>query len=154
MKWFSEYLTNAFNTCLILKINIYFLFSFTILMVLCIYSLIFFTVQIYSPPSSPSNCSISHTSSCPQSLRGCPHSYPTSSPYSLSPQVSPGLGASSLSEARPSSPRSVCVGGFISAGVCCLVGGPVFGRSWGSRLIETAGPPTKLPSFSASSAFL
>jgi hypothetical protein len=38
--------------------------------------------------------------------------------------------------------------GFISAGVCCLVGGPVYERSYGggSRLIETAGPPTGLPS--------
>jgi hypothetical protein len=42
------------------------------------------------------------------------------------------------------------VGGLISAGVCCLVGGPVFERSQGSRLIETAGPPTGLPFSSAS----
>jgi hypothetical protein len=33
------------------------------------------------------------------------------------------------------------VGGFISAGVCCLFGGPVFERFLGSRLIETDGPP-------------
>jgi hypothetical protein len=37
------------------------------------------------------------------------------------------------------------VGVFISAGVSCLFGGPVFERSWGSRLIKTAGPPTGLP---------
>ena len=36
----------------------------------------------------------------------------------------------------------MCVGVLISAGVCCLVGGPVFERSQGSRLIKTAGPPT------------
>jgi hypothetical protein len=36
--------------------------------------------------------------------------------------------------------------------VCCLFGGPVFERSKGSRLIETAGPPTGLPSSSASSS--
>ncbi|EDL36963.1 mCG1051106 [Mus musculus] len=36
----------------------------------------------------------------------------------------------------------MCVEGLISAGVCCLFGDPVFERSRGSRLIETAGPPT------------
>jgi hypothetical protein len=36
----------------------------------------------------------------------------------------------------------VCVGGLISAGVWCLFGGPVFERSRGSGLIETAGPST------------
>jgi hypothetical protein len=46
----------------------------------------------------------------------------------------------------------ICVGGLISPGVCCLVGGPVFERSLGSRLIETAGPPTGSPSSSASSS--
>jgi hypothetical protein len=34
--------------------------------------------------------------------------------------------------------------------VCCLVGGPLFERSQGSRLIETAGPPIESPSSSAS----
>jgi hypothetical protein len=47
----------------------------------------------------------------------------------------------------------MCVGGLISAGVCYLFGGPVFERSRGSRLIETAGPPTQLPSSSASYSF-
>jgi hypothetical protein len=40
------------------------------------------------------------------------------------------------------------VGRLISAGVCCLVGGPMFQSSQGFRLIKTAGPPTELP-FSA-----
>jgi hypothetical protein len=44
----------------------------------------------------------------------------------------------------------MCVGGFISAGVCCLFGGPVFERCWGCRLIETAGPSAGL-SFSSAS---
>jgi len=35
-----------------------------------------------------------------------------------------------------------CVGGLISAGVCCLFGGPVFKNSLGFRLTEAAGPPT------------
>jgi hypothetical protein len=44
----------------------------------------------------------------------------------------------------------MCVGVLISVGVCCLFGGPVFEKFWGSRLIETAGPPTGLPFSSAS----
>jgi hypothetical protein len=48
----------------------------------------------------------------------------------------------------------MCVGGLISAGVCCLVGGPVFERSLGSRLIETAGPPIVLFNKYCSSHFL
>jgi hypothetical protein len=44
----------------------------------------------------------------------------------------------------------MCVGGLISAGVCCLFGDPVFERSQGSRLIETAGPPIVSPFSSAS----
>jgi hypothetical protein len=39
----------------------------------------------------------------------------------------------------------MCVGGLISAGLGCLFGSPEFERSPGSRLIETAGPPTGLP---------
>jgi hypothetical protein len=46
----------------------------------------------------------------------------------------------------------ICVGGLISAGVCCLVGGPVSERSQGPRLVEAVGPPTGLPSSSASSS--
>ena len=42
------------------------------------------------------------------------------------------------------------VGGLMSAGVGCLFGGSLFQTSRGSRLIETAGPPTGLPSSSAS----
>jgi hypothetical protein len=45
----------------------------------------------------------------------------------------------------------MCVGGLISASVCFLVGDPVPERSWGSRLIETAGL-IGLPSSSASSS--
>jgi hypothetical protein len=42
------------------------------------------------------------------------------------------------------------VRGLISAGVCGLFGGPVFERSQGSRLFETAGPPREFPFSSAS----
>jgi hypothetical protein len=48
----------------------------------------------------------------------------------------------------------MCVLGLISAGICCLVGGPVSERSQGSRLTETAGSPTGLASSSASSSFV
>jgi hypothetical protein len=48
----------------------------------------------------------------------------------------------------------ICVGGLISADVCCLVGGSVSERFQGSRLVETAGLPTGSPSSSASSIFL
>jgi hypothetical protein len=44
----------------------------------------------------------------------------------------------------------ISVGSLISAGVGCMFGGPVFERSQGSRLIETAVPPTGLPFSSAS----
>jgi hypothetical protein len=39
---------------------------------------------------------------------------------------------------------------LISVGVCYFFGGPVFERSWGSRIIKTAGPPTGLPFSSVS----
>jgi hypothetical protein len=45
---------------------------------------------------------------------------------------------------------AVCVRSLISDGVCCLFGGPVFEISWGSRLIDTTGPPTGLSYSSAS----
>jgi hypothetical protein len=48
---------------------------------------------------------------------------------------------------------TICVGGLISAGVCCLVGGPVSERSLESRLVETTGSPAGSPSSSASSSF-
>ena len=44
----------------------------------------------------------------------------------------------------------MCVGGLISAGVYCLVGGPVLERSQESRLIDTAGLPIGSPSSSDS----
>ena len=72
---------------------------------------------------------------------------------SLGPSVSWGLGAPSLNEHRPGSPLLyVCWGPPISW--CMLLGGPVFERSWGSRLIETAGSPTGLPFSSASLSLL
>jgi hypothetical protein len=47
----------------------------------------------------------------------------------------------------------MCVVGLISAGICCLFGGPVFERSQGSRLIDTASSPTGSPFSSASFSF-
>jgi hypothetical protein len=40
--------------------------------------------------------------------------------------------------------------GLLLVGVCCLFGGPLFERSWESRLIETAGHPSGWPFSSAS----
>jgi hypothetical protein len=92
-------------------------------------------------PHPPSDCSTSHTSSPPHLNSKRP-------------------GASSLLRVRCIVSKgtqtwkssTVCVlGGLISAGVCCLFGGPVFERSLGSRLIETAVPLTEWP-FSVSSS--
>jgi hypothetical protein len=47
----------------------------------------------------------------------------------------------------------ICVGGLISPGVCCLVGGPVSERAQGSGFFETAGFPIGSPSSSGSSRF-
>jgi hypothetical protein len=44
----------------------------------------------------------------------------------------------------------MCLRVHLSAGVCCLFGGPVFQRNQGSRLIENAGPPAGSPFSSAS----
>jgi hypothetical protein len=46
----------------------------------------------------------------------------------------------------------MCIGGFTSAGVCYLFGGAVSERFWGSRLIETFGPPAGFPFSSAAAA--
>jgi len=46
----------------------------------------------------------------------------------------------------------MCVGGLISAGICCLFGGSVFERFPGSKLIETAGSPAGSPFSSAFSS--
>jgi hypothetical protein len=127
---------------------IYFLF--------CFFFLCFFLFnshsRFYSPPGPLSDCSTSHISS----LTHCLHEdVPTTTRplNSLGPPVSWGLGASSLIEPRLSIPLLYMCWGLISAGVCYLVGGPVSERSGGSRLIDTAGPPTGSPSSSASSSF-
>ena len=99
------------------------------------------------PPTVPHPIPPPH----PMSPLGCYHPHPIWPLNSLGPPVSSGIVASSLTEHRPWQCSTVCVlGGLISAGACCLFGGPVFERSRGSRLIETAGPPTGLPSSSAS----
>jgi hypothetical protein len=67
---------------------------------------------------------------------GCPQHSPPDLLNSLGPSVSWGLGESSLN----TDPEVLCfirVGGLISAGVCCLFGGPVFEGSQVSRLTET-----------------
>jgi hypothetical protein len=82
-----------------------------------------------------------------------PTPYPTRPLNSLGPPVSWGLGASYLNEPRHTHIQCMCVGGLISAGICCLVGSPLFEISRGSRLSETAGSPTGSPSSSDSNNF-
>ena len=85
-----------------------------------------------------------------QSPKGCPqYSIPTPPdlPF-LEPQISQGLGASSLTEARSHSPLLyICWGLRISWWIVSEI-------PQGSRLIETASPPTGSPSSSDSSSFL
>jgi hypothetical protein len=82
-----------------------------------------------------------------------PLSDPTRPPNSLGPQVSWGLGVSSLTESRPSSPLLyMCWGPHTS---WCMLpgGGSLSGRSWWFRLVETVGHPIGLHSLSASFTF-
>jgi len=110
----------------------------------------FLHFRLHPLPCLPHNCLWSHISFF-LPPRGCPT--PSRPPNSLGLQVSPGLCASSLTEARQAVLCCLCIRGFISTGVCCLVGDSVSERSQGSRSIETAGLPTGLPSSSASSSF-
>jgi hypothetical protein len=119
---------------------------------------IFFIVQSLPPPGLPSHSSTSHSASpCLQkdvltSLQPptppSPTFFPphlTRLPCSLWSQVSQGLGASSLTEARPGSPLLyTCWGaeeGLVPASIYCLVGGSMSERSQGFRLVEMAGLP-------------
>jgi hypothetical protein len=86
-------------------------------------------------------------------LSSLPTPHPIQPPNSLGPPVSWELGVSYLTHPDPSVLCCICVGGLLSAGVCCLAGGPMSERSQRSRLVETAGPPTGLPPSSASSSF-
>jgi len=108
--------------------------------------------RFYSPPGSPPDYSTSHTS--PQLWN-----YPRAVLKRMSPSHPPnkasklpgasslwGLGASSLTDPRLGVLCCLWVGGLSSDGVCWLIGDPVSKRSQGSRFIETAGPPTGLPS--------
>ena len=117
--------------------------------ILTYYSLIFFTVQSLS--LSILHPTTSHSSSpCPRICLPTPPDFPTPWGHkSLKGQV-PFL---SLRLGHQEFLCYMCILGLIQASVCCLVGGSVSERSWGSRLVETAGPPIGQPS-SASSSFL
>jgi hypothetical protein len=96
-------------------------------------SFIYLHSRCFTPPGSPSNCSTSHTSSpapSPHLREDVPTQHLTRPLNSLGPPISWGLGASSLNP-NPAILCYICVGVLISAGVCCLAGGPVFERSWG-----------------------
>ena len=94
----------------------------------------YFTLHILSPihpPTLPHPIPPPYPTPYPH---GCPHLHPTWHLNSLGPPVFWGLVSSSLNEHRPGSPQLYVCWGLISAGVCCLFGGPVFQRSQGSRL--------------------
>jgi hypothetical protein len=113
--------------------------------------LFIFTLYLLPSPIQLSDCSTSHTSSRHTCLHmDVPPPNPIWPLNSLGLPDSWELGASSLNEHRPEVLYCMCVGGLKSACVCYLFCGPVFEIFWGSRLIETAGPPTGSPFSSAS----
>ena len=114
------------------------------------------TIRVYLSSNPSSDFSIFHSSYPHISTKMFQHSTSHTPPHLIS--VLPG--ASSLlrvrwnfSETRPCIPLLYVCWGLIPVAICCLVGGPVFERSQVSRLIETSGPPTGLPSSTASSSF-
>ena len=118
-----------------------------------IINLFFYTPYFIPPPWPWPNLwlfHIPHLLPTTLSPHGCPHSLPHLD-YKL-------LGASSLLRVRciiwMNTDLAVlycmCVGYLISDSICCLFGGPVFDRSWGSWLMEIAGLPTGSPFSSAS----
>jgi hypothetical protein len=122
-------------------------------MYVCMYVCMYLHSRFYTPNGLPSNCSTLHTSSLhPMSPQICPHSHFPTHQKSKHPGVSSFLRVKSIYSDSVVL-CCICIDVLISAGVCCLVGGPVFERFQGSRLIETAGSPTGSPSSSASSSF-
>ena len=125
------------------------LYLFTFL----VFYLFICTPDFIPHPGRPSKCSTFYTSSPHPSFH---KDIPTTHP--LPKQTSKLHGAFSLLRAwcifidwtQTQQSSAVCVLGasYQLVYVCCLVGGPVLERSQGSRLIETTGPPTGLPSFS------
>ena len=109
-----------------------------------LYILKFFTLHILLPcPALPSNCSTFHNSSPHPCLHvDVPTTHLTWLLNSLGPPISWGLCVSSLNEHWPESPLLYLCLGLISADESCQFGGPVCKRSQGSRLIESADPPT------------
>jgi hypothetical protein len=101
------------------------------------YLFIFLHSRFYPPHPihhPPSDCSTSHNSSFylpPISTRMSPP------PHSLGPPISCRLGHLLWLNPDPAVFCCKCVGGLISAGVCCLVGNPVYERSQGSRLLPS-----------------
>jgi hypothetical protein len=113
--------------------------------------------RLYPSPSPPSDWSTSHTSSPQLSPRGCPHSPPhQTSPLSRAPSL---LRVSCIFSDQVQTLKSSAVyvlGAsyqLVWDDISCLVGGTVSERSQGSRLVETAAPPTGSPSSPASYSF-
>jgi hypothetical protein len=121
-------------------------FSFLFFSFLFFYLIFFFTLQIFPllvhPPTVPHH--IPPPPPYPVSMMMSPPPHPQLHQISKLPGNSSLLRVrcifSDITQTWQSSAVYV-LGGLISAGVCCLLGGPVSERSQGSRLIETAGPP-------------
>lgn len=109
--------------------------------------------RFYFPPVPPPDSSTYRTSSLPPSPQGNPH-YPPPRPLTLWGLLSiEGWVHVFWMNPDPAVFCYICVGEFISAGVCWLVGIPVSERTRRFRLIETTGRPTMLLSSSSSSWF-
>ena len=109
--------------------------------------------SIYPPPSLPSDCSSCHIS-YPHLQEDAPTpsfapDLPT--PWDLKPFEGQ-VHLFSLSQ-DPAVLCDTCVEGLIRGDVCCLVGGSMSEQAQGSRLVESARPPTELLSSSASPSF-
>jgi hypothetical protein len=85
---------------------------------------LFFTLSILSPPIHPLTVPHPSCTSFPPCWMSPPLPYMTSKLSGGSSILR--VGASSLNEHRPSSPLLYVCWGHISAGVCCLVGSPVW----------------------------
>jgi hypothetical protein len=112
---------------------------------------LFFTLRIpFLAPHKPSDCSLSHTYSPSHCLQvDAPSLHPIWPLYSMGPPVSWGLVESSLNEHRPGSPL-LYVCWVLHISWCMLSVWWSKQRFRGSRLIETAGPPTGSSSSSTS----
>ena len=124
--------------------------SFFLLLIFKMYSLIYFLQSGFYPRHGPYWLfHIPHTPTPRQPIakRMSPTNYHPKRPvHILGPQESWLLDISSVTVFRPCSPLLYSIAGLISAAVGWVVGGSVYERSQGFRLIVTAGLLMGLPS--------